>query len=103
MLLEILELAIIDYIDKETKPPIEINLTPLVYTTLQKELNEITNFNTTVPIENIRIDMISIHGRTVTLVRSDKLDTRFESHMLDDILKSWNHIINNEGKNKEAK
>jgi hypothetical protein len=84
MYLEILHDVVAEILanDKEKSKPIEIHLTPLIYETLQLELNDIITFKTDAPIEEIHITEIKFYERGVTLVKSNLLNTRFERKLI---------------------
>jgi hypothetical protein len=83
MYLEILEKAVLDYVDKKNTGTITITLTPFIYKTLQLEMNSKLKINTQVPIEEVGFATIKLHGRTVTIRNDKELDANFEIHLVE--------------------
>lgn len=85
MFIEILNDTVREILEKEgeKKNLINIELTPHIYNTLQRELNDICKFNTEVPIQEIIISEITLHERSVTIIRGDKLNSKFEAKLIE--------------------
>lgn len=83
MYLEILSKTIEAYLaEGKALVKIEIKLTPFIYKTLQLELNSIIKFNTEVPIEEIKMNEIKIHERTISIIDTNELDRKFEIELV---------------------
>lgn len=81
MYLEILSDTVASYLSKSPNSSQlrdGINLTPRVYEIFHLELNDKIKLKTEVPIEFINVESVKIHGRTIKILKSDKLDPEFE-------------------------
>lgn len=83
MYLEILHEVVNEYLSKDVKTPITIELTPFIYDTLQLEMNDICKLKTEVPVESIRFTSIVLYGRTITVVSGKELNDKFERKMVE--------------------
>ena len=83
MYLEILHEVVNEYLIKDIKTPITIELTPFIYQTLQFELNSVCKLNTDVPIESITFASLVLYGRTITIISGKELNDRFERKMVE--------------------
>jgi len=92
MYIEILHEVVAEYLAKEgdKKSVITIELTPFIYKTLQLEINSISTFNTTVPIEGFTFSSLIFYKRSVTIINGKTLDDTFERKMVEQLAKLSN-------------
>ena len=85
MYIEILHDVVNEILSKEgdKKQPINIELTPFIYYTLQLEMNDVCKLNTVVPIESISFTAIMLYGRTITVTSGKQLNDKFERKMVE--------------------
>lgn len=98
MYLEILHKVVCEILTNEgkNKQPIVIELTPSIYDSLQKEVNECCTFKTNVPIMYFTFSALKFYGRTVTINKGDKLNPRFERNLVDVIQDANIEIIDSQ-------
>ena len=85
MYLEILHEVVQEYLsnEKDKKLPIKIELTSFIYDTLEHEINEYCKIGTEVPIERFEFSCLYLYGRSISLIKADKLNPIFERKIVE--------------------
>lgn len=73
--------------EKQSKSPIIIQLTPIIYNAFQTEINKVICFITETPIEGFTVESIVMYKRTVTIKQGAELDNRVEKKIVAELTK----------------
>jgi hypothetical protein len=93
MYLDILHRTIGHHIDEQNasknKKPIIIKLTPILYESIQGELNTAFKRNTDLPITQVKYTEFMVYDRTITIELNTALDIHFERELVTELAKCY--------------